>query len=104
MIERNVLYNIDYYKTTNYNRQLLPYYGSYQGMRFKIEYIKGNEEENTPTILRAWVFPEPLGFDATDDSLKESKDFEASNAGLDDVCDWLNESYENKKDYYLSKI
>ena len=104
MIDRKDLYGVDFYKTKDFVGKLVPFYGSHAGMRFKIELIKGDEETGTTDIFKAWIFPEPLGFDATSDDLKESRDFEFTNAGLDSICEWLNENYDRRIDYWKSFI
>lgn len=45
-------------------------------------------------MLKAYVWSEPLGFDATPDDEKLSGLFEFSEEGLARAIDWMNERYE----------
>lgn len=103
MIDRNILYTTAFYKTKDSWGKEVPFYGSYNGMRYKIEHIKADEEAGIVESLRGWIFPEPKCFDETDDELKESKDFPFTNEGIDEACQWLNDSYESKADYWMSR-
>ncbi|MCR5418059.1 MAG: hypothetical protein K6E84_04015 [Lachnospiraceae bacterium] len=41
--------------------------------------------------LTVWVWPEPYGFAATDESLKQSRRFELSREGIAEAVAWINE-------------
>ncbi len=88
-VKREDLLRLSFYKKTHYS-------GSLEGMRFRIE--KREEEtgegEDKKTFFRAWIYPEPYSFDVTDDALKSYKDFPFEEKSLDDIKDWLDESYE----------
>lgn len=62
--------------------------GSHKGMRF---FVKSLEEGK----ITAYVYPEPNSFANTPDELKTSKEFEYSEAGIDDCIAWLNQMYED---------
>lgn len=91
MIERNSLYHVPYYNKAAFT-------GSYQGMHYKLEKIKGTDD--TADSLRATVWPGPFCFDATPEEQKESVSFEFSNDGITAACDWLNQQYEKGESLY----
>lgn len=98
MIERKNLFSIPFYKKTFFN-------GTDKGMHFKIErkeetLTDENGEEKKETKFKVTVWPGPYCFDKTKDDVKYSKDFVFSTEGLDEICDWLNEQYEEKKDIW----
>lgn len=82
MIEKSVLYGIDFYNAKG------DMTGSYKGMRYRIIKVDDN--------LVATTYPEPYSFDNTSDDLKVSKEFEATNDGLEEARNWLNEQYQSK--------
>ncbi len=94
MIQRNDLFHISFYKKTHFT-------GSYRGMRYYITKTKESDAEDAANVLRATVFPEPYNFDTTAEEDKTHRVFDFSESGLDNVCDWLNEQYENRRDYWL---
>ena len=61
-------------------------------MRYRIESFapEGGEKE-----LLVTVFPGPYGFDATPEELKRTASFAFSDEGLDQICDYLNRTYED---------
>lgn len=80
--------------------------GSYCGMRYLLE--KGertvrsaNETEpvqtepvQTEPVIRAVIWPEPYGYEATAGEKKHGHDFPFSRAGIDEAVAWLNEEYQ----------
>ena len=94
MIKRNDLFHIEFYKHTCFN-------GSWLGMRYRIE--KTPEEEGAP-LLRVTVFPGPYGFDATPEDRKISSYFPFSNEGLDQICTYLNDTYESSPERWAEGL
>lgn len=93
MIQRNALYHIPYYNKAAFT-------GSYQGMHYKLEKIKGNED--TGDTLKATVWPGPFCCDATPDEKKEAESFDFSEDGITAACDWLNQKYQEQESLYTS--
>lgn len=65
-----------------------PFYGSFQGMNYRI-IGKGGE-------LEACAFPGPYNFVRTPEEQKEYRVFAFSEEGYDEAIAWLNEKYEEK--------
>lgn len=93
MIQRNALYHIPYYNKAAFT-------GSYQGMHYKLEKIKGNDD--TADTLKATVWPGPFCCDATPDEKKEAESFDFSDDGITAACDWLNQKYQEQESLYKS--
>ncbi|HIX14355.1 MAG TPA: GNAT family acetyltransferase [Candidatus Hungatella pullicola] len=68
--------------------------GSIKGMRYRVK----KEEEG----LEAVVYPEPFCFEATSEEKKTRKMFPFSEEGRQQVIDWLNEQYEERKEEWES--
>ena len=85
MIQPQELFNIRFYAKEKFH-------GSYKGMHYRIEKL----EEDDTKKLRVTTWPGPYNFDTTDDALKESRLFEFSNEGLEQACDYLNKTYNEK--------
>lgn len=101
MINRNELYHIPFYDKSKFT-------GSYCGMRYMLQKIKG--EESGENRLKVTIWPGPLGYEVTPDDKKTSMLYEYSDSGIDEACEWLNEQYQINKElydtcttYYLSK-
>ncbi len=84
MIKRGDLFHLSFYKKSRFT-------GSCRGMRYCI--AKADREDGAQ-VLRACVYPEPYNFENTPEEEKSYADFEFSEAGLDEACDWLNGQYE----------
>ena len=93
MINRNDLFHLSFYKKTHFT-------GSFQGMRYFITKAKESVDEDASDVLRAIVYPEPYNFENTPDEDKTCADFPFTEEGLDSACDWLNEQYETRRDYW----
>lgn len=65
--------------------------GSHRGMRFMLHQETVEEEKK----LKAYIWSEPFGFEATPDEEKISRLFEFSEEGLSQAIDWMNENYED---------
>lgn len=83
MIDRNNLYHLEFYKHTYFS-------GSCDGMRYRIERLS---EEGIDPLFLVTVFPGPYGFEATPEEKKETATFPYTEEGLDEVCDYLNNRY-----------
>lgn len=88
MIEKDSLLTLPFYNKTSFT-------GSYMGMRYKLskEKIKIDENKDS-TILKAYVFPGPFSFDASPKEHMITNQFDFSEQGISDACDWLNETYQ----------
>lgn len=64
--------------------------GSYQGMRFMLHQETVEEEKK----LQVYIWPEPLGFEATPDEKKLSELFPFNEEGMAQAIEWMNERYE----------
>lgn len=87
MLKSSDLLHLAFYKKSAYT-------GSMEGMRFYIE--KASEDDQD--VLKVWIFPGPLCFAKTDNSLKESKTFAFSEDSIARIADWLNEQYASRAD------
>lgn len=66
--------------------------GSFQGMRFSFLKTEGR--------LGVMVYPEPFCLEMTAEEKKIFRDFTFSKEGLDEAIAWLNELYEEKREYW----
>lgn len=71
------------------------YTGSSNGMRYRVE----KREDQ----LVAFTYPEPFCFEATPKEDKQSESFEFTEDGRQQVVDWLNRQYCERKDFWNSK-
>lgn len=83
------------------------FHGSYRGMRYQLgreplETVwfmpKEKKEEGT---IKACIWPEPLSFECTEEEKKKYKEFEFSEAGVNQAVDWFNQVWE--EEYERSK-
>lgn len=93
MIPRNALYSIPYYNKAAFT-------GSYLGMRYKLEKIKGDGD--TADTLKATVWPGPFCFDATPEEQKEAESFDFSDDCITAACSWFNQKYQEQEALYSS--
>ena len=77
------------------------YTGSFQGMRFLIRPIGESKDD---AEFEAFTFPEPYNFEHTAESKKTRKTFPYSEEGLDQIHLWLNEQYEERKEYWTAAM
>ena len=85
MIERIDLFHLPFYKKEAFT-------GSDRGIRFwigKTELPVEKEEEESETVLRVILWPEPFALKHTADEKKISKDFPCSEEGLDQIYEWI---------------
>ena len=77
------------------------YTGSFQGMRFLIRPIGESKDD---AEFEAFTFPEPYNFEHTAESKKTRKTFPYSEEVLDQIHLWLNEQYEERKEYWTAAM
>ena len=77
------------------------YTGSFQGMRFLIRPIGESKDD---AEFEAFTFPEPYNFEHTAESKKTRKTCPYSEEGLDQIHLWLNEQYEERKEYWTAAM
>ena len=75
MLDVNDILSLEFYKKS-------PFYGSLKGIRYRIE--KSEDK------LKCTTWPEPYGYEATDDSLKEIFETDFSEEGLEAVAAHIN--------------
>ena len=82
MISPQDIFSIRFYEKTHF-------FGSYKGMHYKIEGVKTDDGK----VLQVISWPGPYNFETTDDALKKYAEYEFSDEGLKQVCDYLNRIY-----------
>ncbi|MCR5774459.1 MAG: hypothetical protein K6G42_05190 [Lachnospiraceae bacterium] len=94
MITEKALYGINYYRYGE------PYFGSDEGMRFRLarEPLKdkkpaGEDEKPDPPKLRAEVWFGRLSYENTPEEEITSEEFEFSEAGFSEAVKWMNEKH-----------
>lgn len=91
MIERNELLAFNFYKKEKFT-------GSYNGMRYIIR--KATLDEANIFMVSVW--PGPYNYESTEDSLKTDKSFDFTEDALLEITDYLNEIYNEKREYWQS--
>ena len=84
MLTYDEVLNLNYYKKTSYT-------GWINGMRFL---IRREAPEEDDAVFHAWVWPGPMIFDLTEDSLKLEKYAPFSEDGKKEIVDWINTQYD----------
>lgn len=69
--------------------------GSHRGMRFRMEKVEMEGEENLR--LKVTVWPEPYGYDATPQEEKMEVLLGFDGDGLKKGVDWVNEQFESRQ-------
>lgn len=85
MVERMDLFHLPFYKKEAFT-------GSDRGLRFwigKTEVPCEDPEEETKTVLRTILWPEPFALKHTEDDKKIQRDFPFSEEGLDQAYEWI---------------
>ena len=85
MLDRKDILSLEFYKKS-------PFHGSYKGIRYRIE--KDEEEGKDEIGLKCTTWPEPYGFEATDEELMEYYYTSFDEKGLADIVDYINRLYE----------
>lgn len=98
----------DFFNITHYEYGEA-YFGSYDGMRYR---LAREPLENVHFIpvdkrgdarLMATVWPEPFAYARTDSKLMISEYFEISEDGMQKAVDWFNLQYEKRKNDWDQK-
>lgn len=85
MIQRSDILSIPYMKKAVFT-------GSYQGMRYRLEKVRTEEEEQ----LQAAIWDAPYSFDVTPEKRKEYQCFPFSEEGICQAVDWLNDKWQQQ--------
>ena len=94
-IEKNIFFNFNHYEYGE------AFFGSYKGMRYRLarEPLANVHftpvDKRDPATMMATVWPEPYSYGATDESLKTSANFDASEEGYEKAIEWINEQYDD---------
>lgn len=93
MIHKEDILSLNYY---TYGQAFT---GSEKGMRYRVVIQKEEKDEEGNVTkekgLVASVWPEPFSYDQTPGEQIETKIFEFSEEGRENLVNWLNERYEN---------
>ena len=92
MLERSGFMPVNYLKKESYT-------GSYRGMRFKMMKAQVGEGDEERTVLRVIHWPEPYGFEATEEEKKVLMDTSFDEEGILEGIAWLNREYKEKYAY-----
>lgn len=87
MIQRKDILAFNFYKKEKFT-------GSYCGMRYLIQ----KSTENDSDIFSVTTWPGPYNYAATPEELRTEKQFPFTDEALNDITDYLNATYEAKKD------
>ena len=88
MIKRDDILSMEYFKKTQYT-------GCHQGMRYRLEGIKGEDDGK---VLRCTVWPEPFNFLTTPAEQKTATDFTFDEDGIVDAIAWMNDRLFEDRD------
>lgn len=91
MITRKDVMPTNYYKKE-------PFTGSDRGMRYM---LRKKEKEDGAALLEAVVWPQPFCFEKTAEEKKVSSTFSFDEAGIAEAIEWLNRTYEERKEEFL---
>ena len=69
--------------------------GSFKGMRYRMEKYIADPEAQEALKVSCW--PEPYGYDATPEKLKEAACFSLDEEGIAQGVAWLNDRYREKQ-------
>lgn len=93
MISKEKFMPLDFFKKE-------PFSGSWQGMRYRVEKWEKKQGDETETVLRATVWPEPLCYEAAVEEQMERKELPFTEDGVLAAVDWLNEQYERRLHFW----
>lgn len=85
MIQKQDLFNTRFYDKSCF-------YGSFQGMHYRIEKI--SDDDGSHFQVTTW--PGPYNYETTSDDLKKTESFPFTEDGLQEACDYLNQTYESQ--------
>lgn len=88
MIQRNDILSIPFLKKS-------PFTGSYQGMRYRLERLAG-EDETEGLLVHIWEGP--YSFDATSKDQCSSREFSFDESGICQSIQWLNACWSQEEE------
>ena len=103
-IEREDFFNLTHYEYGE------AYFGSHKGMRYRLAREPLENVFFTPkdkrgeAHLMASVWPEPFAYGRTGQDQIESELFEVSEEGMEAAVKWINERYEEKREYWAEQL
>ncbi len=86
------------------------YYGSYQGMRFRVAREPLENVHFTPVdkrgeaSLRVVIWPEPEGYAAVPEEKKIIRDFPVTEEGLQQIVAYLNEFHDSHPEMWPERV
>ena len=80
------------------------FYGSFQGMRYRLSKGVSKDDEERKMILEAWIWPEPYSFIKTPNEKKEYASFPLTEEGKEEAVSWLNKRYDEEKEKWKNSI
>lgn len=86
------LFDKDHFMSLNILKKEV-YSGSMKGMRYRLEKTGEKPEEK----ILVYIWPEPLCFEKTEAEKKVKKEFAFSEEGKEQIVQWLNQKYQEKK-------
>ncbi|MCR5742393.1 MAG: hypothetical protein K6F92_01500 [Lachnospiraceae bacterium] len=89
MLTRKDVMPLNYYKKESFT-------GSFMGMRFML----GKSEVEDQKFLHVSVWPQPFCFEVTPEEKKIYKDFSFDEAGIVEAVEWLNATYEERREEF----
>ena len=99
MITTDDVLNINFYKKETFT-------GSYKGMRYRLKKetkeIPGETEDAAPVkqdFFLCHIWPGPYNFSVTPDEEKQAATFPFSEDGKQAAVNWLNEQWNNRKEW-----
>lgn len=84
MLTRDDFLSLNFVKKEDYT-------GSYKGLRYMLHQETVEEEKK----LQVYIWPEPYGFAATSEDVKEVQLFSFDEQGLLNAIEWMNERYDD---------
>lgn len=88
MIQNTEIYSYNFFTYSS------PFYGSCQGMRYRICRESRGEGED---VFRISVWKEPFGYDATPEEEKTHVEFPFDEENYEKIVPWLNEQLTSRK-------
>ncbi|MGN0376087.1 MAG: hypothetical protein ACI4ED_00475 [Suilimivivens sp.] len=93
MIDKEKFHVLNYVKKEEYT-------ASMDGMRYMLK----KKETEDGAVLEVIIWPQPYCYAKTPEEKKQRKEFDFSEAGVEQAADWLNEQYTQQKPLWeLSK-
>lgn len=93
MLEKEDFHPLNYIKKEEYS-------GSMSGMRYMLK--KSNDGE--ADVIKVIIWPEPMNLLKTPENLKDILEVPLTADGVEQAREWLNEQYENRKEYWIERL